>query len=84
MRALKDFNIPKIIADDLPVFTNLVKDLFPMLDPPRKQNFNFEIEVKVAAIDLKLQPEDNFILKVPVSTIYFFLMFLLINSYQFK
>ncbi|XP_010078084.1 PREDICTED: dynein heavy chain 17, axonemal-like, partial [Pterocles gutturalis] len=32
MRALRDFNIPKIVTDDLPVFMGLIGDLFPALD----------------------------------------------------
>lgn len=42
MRALRDFNIPKIITDDLPVFMGLIGDLFPALDVPRKRDLNFE------------------------------------------
>lgn len=36
MRALRDFNIPKIVTDDMPVFIGLISDLFPALDVPRK------------------------------------------------
>lgn len=64
MRALRDFNIPKIVTDDVPVFMGLIGDLFPALDVPRKRDLDFEKMVRQAAIDLKLQPEDNFILKV--------------------
>nr|NP_001262793.1 dynein heavy chain at 93AB, isoform C [Drosophila melanogaster]AGB96173.1 dynein heavy chain at 93AB, isoform C [Drosophila melanogaster] len=64
MRALRDFNIPKIITDDMPVFMGLISDLFPALDVPRKRDQDFERTVKQAASDLLLQPEDNFILKV--------------------
>ncbi|XP_059474542.1 dynein beta chain, ciliary-like isoform X3 [Neocloeon triangulifer] len=64
MRALRDFNIPKIVADDTPVFMGLIGDLFPALDVPRKRDLDFERGVKQAAADLHLQPEDNFILKV--------------------
>lgn len=64
MRALRDFNIPKIITDDMQIFMGLIGDLFPALDVPRKRDFDFEKQVRQAAIDLKLQPEDNFILKV--------------------
>lgn len=64
MRALRDFNIPKIVADDVPVFMGLIGDLFPALDVPRKRDIEFEKSVKQAATDLKLQPEDGFILKV--------------------
>lgn len=68
MRALRDFNIPKIISDDVPVFMGLIGDLFPLLDVPRKRDQDFEKTVKQAAVDLLLQPEENFILKVMVVT----------------
>ncbi|XP_059610636.1 dynein beta chain, ciliary isoform X2 [Phlebotomus argentipes] len=64
MRALRDFNIPKVVTDDMPVFMGLIGDLFPALDVPRKRDQDFEKTVKQAALDLLLQPEDNFILKV--------------------
>ncbi|KAF6202116.1 hypothetical protein GE061_004514 [Apolygus lucorum] len=64
MRALRDFNTPKIVTDDVPVFMGLIGDLFPALDVPRKRNAEFEHTVKQAAMDLLLQPEDSFILKV--------------------
>lgn len=64
MRALRDFNIPKVITDDLPVFLGLIGDLFPALDVPRKKNPEFEDQIKAAIVHLKLQPEENFILKV--------------------
>ncbi|XP_025270513.1 dynein beta chain, ciliary [Camponotus floridanus] len=64
MRALRDFNMPKIVTDDVPVFMGLIGDLFPALDVPRKRDLDFETMIKSAALDLKLQPEDGFILKV--------------------
>ncbi|CAH1639911.1 unnamed protein product [Spodoptera littoralis] len=64
MRTLRDFNIPKIVTDDMPVFMGLIGDLFPALEVPRKRDLEFERTVKQAAMDLSLQPEDNFILKV--------------------
>ncbi|XP_018352750.1 PREDICTED: dynein heavy chain 9, axonemal-like [Trachymyrmex septentrionalis] len=64
MRALRDFNMPKIVTDDVAVFIGLIGDLFPALDVPRKRDLDFEIMVKTAALDLKLQPDDGFILKV--------------------
>lgn len=72
MRALRDFNIPKIITDDVPVFMGLIGDLFPALDVPRKRDMEFERTVKQAAMDLLLQPEDNFILKVILLTMLIF------------
>ncbi len=38
MRALRDFNTPKIPADDYPIFRRLIGDLFPGLDPPTQTN----------------------------------------------
>ncbi|XP_011314378.1 dynein beta chain, ciliary-like [Fopius arisanus] len=64
MRALRDFNTPKIVTDDTPVFMGLIGDLFPALDVPRKRDLEFEKMVRGAAVDLKMQPEDGFILKV--------------------
>uniref|UniRef100_A0A7N6A5B3 Dynein, axonemal, heavy chain 9 n=1 Tax=Anabas testudineus TaxID=64144 RepID=A0A7N6A5B3_ANATE len=64
MRALRDFNIPKIVTDDMPVFMGLIGDLFPALEVPRKRDFDFEKHVKESILDLKLQAEDNFVLKV--------------------
>ncbi|XP_006869595.1 PREDICTED: dynein heavy chain 17, axonemal [Chrysochloris asiatica] len=64
MRALRDFNIPKIVTDDLPVFMGLIGDLFPALDVPRKRDLNFEKIIKQSVLELKLQAEDSFVLKV--------------------
>lgn len=64
MRSLRDFNIPKIVTDDMPVFMGLIGDLFPALDVPRRRDLNFEAVVRKAILDLKLQAEDNFVLKV--------------------
>ncbi|XP_037664377.1 dynein heavy chain 9, axonemal isoform X3 [Choloepus didactylus] len=64
MRSLRDFNIPKIVTDDMPVFMGLIGDLFPALDVPRRRDLNFEALVRKAVVDLKLQAEDNFVLKV--------------------
>ncbi|XP_014229978.1 dynein beta chain, ciliary-like [Trichogramma pretiosum] len=64
MRALRDFNLPKIVTDDVPVFMGLIGDLFPALDVPRKRDMTFEADVRQATLDLKLQPEEGFVLKV--------------------
>lgn len=38
MRALRDFNLPKIVTSDVPIFLGLIGDLFPLLDVPRKKD----------------------------------------------
>lgn len=64
MRALRDFNVPKIVAEDMVVFMGLISDLFPNLDVPPKQNLELMDMVRDIAKDQKLQPDDNFVLKV--------------------
>jgi len=41
-RALRDFNIPKILSQDMVIFMGLLNDLFPGVDPPRKRDHEFE------------------------------------------
>ena len=50
MRALRDFNIPKIVTDDLPVFMGLIGDLFPAMDVPRKRDLDFEGDIRKAVL----------------------------------
>uniref|UniRef100_G1PM87 AAA+ ATPase domain-containing protein n=1 Tax=Myotis lucifugus TaxID=59463 RepID=G1PM87_MYOLU len=64
MRALRDFNMPKIVTDDIPVFLGLVGDLFPALDVPRRRAPHLEQMVRQSTLELHLQPEESFILKV--------------------
>ncbi|KAI4543842.1 hypothetical protein MG293_006636 [Ovis ammon polii] len=64
MRALRDFNMPKIVTDDTSVFLGLIGDLFPSLDVPRRRAPHFEQMVRQSTVELRLQPEESFILKV--------------------
>lgn len=73
MRSLRDFNIPKIVTDDVPVFMGLIGDLFPALEVPRKRDLNFESFVRQAVLELRLQAEDNFVLKVRPSNLLLYL-----------
>ncbi|KAF7661524.1 hypothetical protein LDENG_00258930 [Lucifuga dentata] len=64
MRALRDFNLPKIMTSDVPIFLGLISDMFPQLDVPRKRDPELEAAVRQSVGELHLQPEENFILKV--------------------
>lgn len=64
MRALRDFNIPKIVSDDIPVFMGLIGDLFPLIDVPRKRSSDFEKLIRLSAVELNLETEDGYVLKV--------------------
>ena len=50
MRALRDFNTPKIVTDDVPIFMGLIGDLFPALNVPRKRDLDFEAMVKKSVV----------------------------------
>ena len=50
MRALRDFNTPKIVTDDVPIFMGLIGDLFPALNVPRKRDLDFEATVKKSVV----------------------------------
>jgi dynein heavy chain len=41
MRALRDFNLPKVAYADLDIFAGLLGDLFPGINIPRKRDFEF-------------------------------------------
>jgi dynein heavy chain len=64
MRALRDFNLPKIVTDDLQVFHGLIGDLFPKCEVLRKRDEKLEAEIRKATIESGLQAEEIFVLKV--------------------
>lgn len=64
MRALRDFNIPKITAADLDIFFGLLGDLFPGIHVERKRDVDFEEKVVQTIVDNKLFPEPEFVLKI--------------------
>ncbi|KAG1696565.1 hypothetical protein DVH05_018258 [Phytophthora capsici] len=64
MRSLRDFNLPKIVKQDLLVFNGLLSDLFPNLNLPRKVDEVMEKYVHVACEDRGLWPHEQFRLKV--------------------
>jgi len=64
MRALRDFNKPKIVSDDRPIFFRLIEDLFPGIKAEPKRDVDFEKKIKHVAKAQGLQPEDGFVLKV--------------------
>lgn len=45
MRALRDFNMPKIVTDDKPIFLRLIGDLFPRIECEPKTDPDFKKSV---------------------------------------
>ncbi|XP_032374898.1 dynein heavy chain 11, axonemal isoform X1 [Etheostoma spectabile] len=64
MRALRDFNMPKIVTEDATIFLGLLGDLFPGLEVERERDCEFENAIRKTTLELRLQPEETFILKV--------------------
>ena len=64
MRALRDFNMPKIVTEDVTIFLGLLGDLFPGLEVERERSCEFEKAIRKTTMELRLQPEEPFILKV--------------------
>lgn len=64
MRALRDFNTPKIVKQDEVIFFGLLGDLFPGINPPRKRDEVLEEAVQTACIKRGLDPDEFFRLKV--------------------
>ncbi|RYG70338.1 hypothetical protein EON64_00425, partial [archaeon] len=64
MRALRDFNTPKIPAQDTPIFLRLIADLFMGLEAQLKVNEKLKEIVQVVTKEEKFQPDDAFVLKV--------------------
>ena len=64
MRALRDFNLPKIAFADLDIFFGLLGDLFPKVEIARKRDMDFEKVINEVTIEASLHPHDSFILKI--------------------
>jgi len=64
MRALRDFNLPKIAAEDLGIFGGLLGDLFPSINPPRNRDLDFESTIERAAEEMKMHGAPEYILKI--------------------
>jgi dynein heavy chain len=64
MRALRDFNLPKIAFADLDIFYGLLGDLFPKIEIERKRDMDFEKIISDCTVESLLHPHESFILKI--------------------
>lgn len=65
MRALRDFNMPKIVTDDKSIFLRLIGDLFPRIECESKTDPEFKKFVTMTVKnDMGLVAEDLFVTKV--------------------
>lgn len=64
LQALKDVNVPKFLSHDLPLFENILADLFPGIEIPRSDNQLLQEALALQSEVLRLQPVEAFMLKV--------------------
>jgi dynein heavy chain len=66
LRALRDFNLGKLLRDDIGIFMGLLNDLFPKTLElvPRAVFPDFEDVVKQCTLDKGFQPDEMFIQKI--------------------
>ncbi|XP_067943512.1 dynein axonemal heavy chain 6-like [Watersipora subatra] len=55
IHSLRDANLPKFIAEDVPLFESLLEDLFPGMKPPKPENVALEKAISITTRDLGLQ-----------------------------
>ncbi|KNC52665.1 dynein heavy chain domain-containing protein [Thecamonas trahens ATCC 50062] len=63
-RALSDCNVPKLVADDIPLFTGILSDLFPTASPPVPDYGNLDDAILETLAAANLQPAPAFIHKI--------------------
>lgn len=63
LRALRDSNAPKFLAEDLMLFNGIISDLFPGIQVPVPDYGNFFTVLHEKAMSLQLQPTDLFLKK---------------------
>jgi dynein heavy chain len=61
---MRDANIPKFLADDIPLFNALVQDLFPGLHIEETKYVALEDQIRDSLVELKLQQNPEFNTKV--------------------
>jgi dynein heavy chain len=64
LRALRDVNVPKFLKDDLPLFENIIKDLFPGIEKPSVNYGNLLTSINQVCKNMVLQPTQPFIDKI--------------------
>ncbi|ETM55018.1 hypothetical protein L914_01719 [Phytophthora nicotianae] len=64
MQVLRDFNTPRILPPDYPVFMGLLRDLFPKEELPHLKNDSLQSKCARVCAQKKLQPEEGFLKKM--------------------
>jgi dynein heavy chain len=64
IKAIRDMNLPKFVADDVLLFDNLFIDLFPDCDEPENANDDLQIAIEESLMRRNLQLNENLVVKI--------------------
>lgn len=64
LRALRDVNVPKFLQDDLPLFENIISDLFPTTERPKVDYGNLSAALQEIFEKNNMQGTEWFVVKV--------------------
>lgn len=65
MRSLRDMNLSKFVADDIPLFLSLLSDIFPkQTNVPKKYYPEVEAQIKISIEKKNYQNYDTWFLKI--------------------
>ena len=64
IKALRDMNLPKFIAEDVVLFDNLFIDLFPDCEEPANDNDDLQIAIEECLMRRNLDLNENLVVKI--------------------
>ena len=64
LRALEDVNVPKFIKEDIPLFVNIISDLFPETERPKIDNKSLLEKLNQACINNNIELKQMFEAKI--------------------
>jgi dynein heavy chain len=64
LRALRDVNVPKFLKDDIPLFENIISDLFPGVERPVIDYGDLMVQMVESCKELNKQPTEGFLAKI--------------------
>lgn len=64
LKAVMDINLPKFLKNDIPLFRNILSDLFPGIHLANPNNVLLEASLTKSIKILELDPVEQFIVKI--------------------
>ena len=64
IKAIRDMNLPKFIAEDVILFDAMFRDLFPDVDEAQNNTEELQIAIEECLIKRKLQLNENLVVKI--------------------